>query len=187
MKKTLERMKIILALATLAAGSAAYAETKADPASATVNPSALVVKDKDSIVFLGDSITFWGNVQAGGFGQLVVSGLRANGITVTSFNAGIRGDNSSGMRGRSPDLLSRKPTFMTLSCGINDVLTGIPLADFKSNITAIVDRAQAAGVNVLLLTATMIGEAANNEKNQQLAPFNDFFAPVGERKALPAG
>ncbi len=171
-----------LAIATLVAGSGAYAQTEANPALATVKPSALVVKNNESILFLGDSITFWGNVQAGGFGQLAVSGLQANGVTVTSFNAGIRGDTSSGMLGRLPDLLSRKPTFMILSCGINDVLTGCPLDGYKSNITSIVNQAQAAGVKVMLLTATMIGEEANNEKNQQLAPFNDFVRQLAKDK-----
>ena len=140
------------------------------------------MKNNDSIVFLGDSITFWGHVQAGGFAQLAVSGLKANGVTVTSYNAGIRGDTSNGMLGRLPDLLNSKPTFLTLSCGINDVLTNSPLDGYKSNITAIVDKAQASGVKVVLLTATMIGEDANNENNRKLAPFNDFLRQLAKEK-----
>ena len=184
MEKIFSRIKFVqlLVIAVLVAGRTAFAETKADSAAATVNPARLVVKNNDSILFLGDSITFWGNVQAGGFGQLAVSGLKANGITVTSVNAGIRGDNSSGMLGRLPDLLSRKPTFMTLSCGINDVLTNAPLDGYKANITAIVTQAQAAGVKVVLLTATMIGEDANNENNRKLAPFNDFLRQLAREK-----
>jgi len=143
----------------------------------------LVVKDNDSIVFLGDSITFWGHVQASGFCQLVLSAFKANGLTVTSFNAGVRGQNSGGMlQNVAPQVLARNPTFMTLSCGINDVLGNCPLDRYKADMTSIVDQAQAAGIKVMLLTATMIGEDVNNEKNLKLAPFNDFVRQLAKDK-----
>ena len=44
------------------------------------------------------------------------------------------------------DVLDKKPQIMTLSCGVNDVghgKRGVELPDFKKNITAIVEQAQA--------------------------------------------
>ena len=57
------------------------------------------------------------------------------------------------------DILQHKPDWMTLSCGVNDVWhgkNGVKLEDYKKNMTAIVYKAQAAGVRVLILTSTMI-------------------------------
>ena len=64
------------------------------------------------------------------------------------------------------DVISKKPQWMTLSCGVNDVwhfklklgkrtFQGVGLEDYKKNIRAIVDKAQAAGIKVMILTSTM--------------------------------
>lgn len=69
------------------------------------------------------------------------------------------------------DVLSKKPDGMTLSCGVNDVWHGareVKLEDYKQNITAIVDRAQAAGVKVMIRTSTMIKEDQKNDLNIQM-------------------
>jgi lysophospholipase L1-like esterase len=86
------------------------------------------------------------------------------------------------------DVIDKKPTWMTLSCGVNDVWhgeRGVPLDEYKKNITAIVDQAQAAGVKVVLLTATMIQEDASNEPNAKLASYNDFLRELAKEKNLP--
>jgi lysophospholipase L1-like esterase len=74
---------------------------------------------------------------------------------------------------------------MTLSCGVNDVwhgARGVKLEPYKKNITAIVDKAQAAGVKVMLLTSTMIKEDQTNELNQKLAPYNAFLKDLAKEK-----
>lgn len=74
---------------------------------------------------------------------------------------------------------------MTLSCGVNDVWhgkKGVDLESYKKNITAIVDKAQAAGVKVILLTSTMIKEDQSNKLNQQLAPYNAFLKELAKEK-----
>ncbi len=38
-----------------------------------------------------------------------------------------------------------------------------------------IDQAQAAGIKVLLLTSTMIGEDPDKETNKQLIPYNNFL------------
>ena len=60
---------------------------------------------------------------------------------------------------------------MTLSCGVNDVWhgeKGIELEDYEKNITDIIDKAQAAGVKVVILTSTMIKEKQSTPQNQKL-------------------
>lgn len=148
-----------------------------------------LVKDGQKLAFLGDSITQmgWGNPK--GYVRLVVAGLATNHIKVTPVPAGIGGHKSNQMLERlQRDVLDKKPDWMTLSCGVNDVwhgAKGIPLDRYKTNITAIVDHAQAAGVKVMILTATVIGEEADNENNKKLSAYNDFLRELAKEKNCP--
>jgi lysophospholipase L1-like esterase len=150
----------------------------------------LPVKTGETIAFLGDSITA-GGVNTGGYCRLVVSGLEANGVKVNLIGAGISGHKSNQMLERlERDVLSKKPTWMTLSCGVNDVwhgAKGVPLDAYKKNITEIVEKAQAAGVKVMLLTATMINEDQGNENNQKLVAYNDFLRDLAKEKKCLLG
>ena len=150
-----------------------------------------LVKSGDKIAFLGDSITQGGAGHAGGYVQRVISGLQANEIKTEMIPAGISGHKSNQMLERlERDVISKKPTWMTLSCGVNDVwhgANGVPLDAYQKNVTEIVDKAQAAGIKVMLLTATMIGEDAGNDNNKKLAAYNEFLRKLAvEKKCLLA-
>ena len=174
-------------------------------AAASLPAADIAIKNGQKLAFLGDSITAagWGN--PGGYSKLVVAGLAANGIEVEGIGAGISGHKSNQMLDRlGRDVLSKKPDWMTLSCGVNDVWhgdKGVPLDDaqatageyelrpgepakgtYKTNITTIVDKAQAAGVKVMLLTATVIGEELDNDNNKKLAPYNNFLRALAKEK-----
>src|SRR4028118_817318 len=156
-----------------------------------------LVKTGESIAFLGDSITYFGafmkdtpyfsTENPGGYVRLVASGLASQGINVTVIPAGIGGNNSKHMLGRlEKDVLSKKPTWMTLSCGVNDVMhKAVELEDYKKNITGILDRCEQAGVKVLVLTATQIGLPVTNPGNVKLAGYNDFLRETAKARDLP--
>jgi lysophospholipase L1-like esterase len=148
-----------------------------------------IIKDGQKLAFMGDSITQFGAGQPGGYVRLVVSGLEANGIKVAPVFAGISGHKSNDMLARlDRDVLGKKPDFMTLSCGVNDVWhgeRGVPLDAYKKNIPEICDKAQAAGVKVVVLTATMIGEDQPNANNQKLVPYNEFLRALAKERKLP--
>ncbi|MCM8539318.1 MAG: SGNH/GDSL hydrolase family protein [Lentisphaeraceae bacterium] len=145
----------------------------------------IVIKNGEKIAFLGDSITQAGK-RKGGYCQLVLLALKDQGIEATPVFAGISGHKSNQMLARlDKDVLKHKPNWMTLSCGVNDVWhgkKGVDLESYKKNITAIVDKAQAAGVKVILLTSTMIKEDQSNKLNQQLAPYNAFLKELAKEK-----
>jgi len=166
----------------------------------------IAVKSGEKIAFLGDSITQggWGN--PAGYVKLVIAGLEANGIKAEPAPAGISGHKSDQMLARlDKDVLSKKPQWMTLSCGVNDVWhgpRGVPLDDamakagtyddkvatrgtYKKNITAIIDQATAAGVKPVMLTATVIHENLASKENGLLAPYNDFLRQLAKEKNLP--
>jgi len=147
--------------------------------------SQIAVAKGQKIAFLGDSITAAG-AKPGGYCRLVIDGLKKQGIETTGIFAGISGHKSNQMLGRlEKDVLSKKPDWMTLSCGVNDVwhgARGVNLAGYKKNITAIVDQAQAAGVKVMILTSTMIKEDQKNDLNGKLLPYNTFLKELAKSK-----
>lgn len=149
----------------------------------------ILVKPGESIAFLGDSITQSGAATPGGYVRLVASGLAAQGIDVTVIPAGISGNKSNQMLARlEKDVLSKKPAWMTLSCGVNDVWhgeRGVSLEDYKTNITAILDRCQQAGVKVVVLTATQIKLPVTSPDNVKLEAYNAFLRETAKARNLP--
>ncbi len=149
-------------------------------------PAEIAVKDGQKVAFLGDSITQAGWDHPAGYVRLIVAGLAANGVTITPVPAGISGHKSNQMLERlRRDVLDKKPDWMTLSCGVNDVwhgTNGVPLDPYRRNITAMVDQCEAAGVQVVILTATVIGEDLNNADNQKLSAYNEFLRSLAKAK-----
>lgn len=173
---------------------------------ATSVSAEIAVKSGEKIAFLGDSITHggWGNPV--GYVRLVMAGLEANGVKAVAVPAGIGGHKSDNMLARvDKDVIAKQPQWMTLSCGVNDVWHGkngvaldeaaLAAGDFgtggaargtyKKNIAAIVDKAGAAGIKVVLLTATVIHEKLDNAENAKLAPYNDSLRALAKEKKLP--
>lgn len=152
---------------------------------ATAAQAEIAVTSGQKIAFLGDSIT-QGGVGPQGYVTLVIRGLEANGVKATMIPAGISGHKSNDMLGRlQNDVLSKKPDWMTLSCGVNDVwhgANGVPLDKYKENITKIVEQCQSAGVKVMILTSTMIGEDQPNPNNQKLMAYNEFLRTLAKDK-----
>ncbi len=146
----------------------------------------IAIHSGQKLAFLGDSITQFGWEHASGYLHLVVNGLETCGIKVIPIPAGISGNTSRDMLGRlQRDVLAKKPDWLTISCGVNDVWHnpgGVPLEEYQKNMTEIVDRAQAAGIKVMILTATMIYEDQANSLNQRLIPYNAFLRELAARK-----
>jgi lysophospholipase L1-like esterase len=166
----------------------------------------ILVKSGEKIAFLGDSITQEGWGKPAGYVRLVMEGLKANGVDAEAVPAGISGHKSDQMLARlEKDVLSKKPQWMTLSCGVNDAWhgpRGVPLDEamaangsfddkvtqrgtYQKNITAIIDRTTAAGVRPVILTATVIKEELDGPLNQKVAPYNDFLRGLAKEKQIP--
>lgn len=149
-------------------------------------PASLVFKPNDKVAFLGDSITNYGWRHPTGYVRLVAKALELQGVPIEVVPAGISGHRSNDMLARlEADVLDHQPAWMVLSCGVNDVWKGeegVPLEDYRKNMTAIVDRALAAGIQVVVLTATMVGEDPDNEENRQLAGYNSFLRDLAAAK-----
>jgi len=142
------------------------------------------------VAFLGDSITAYGYGHPSGYVQLVAKALEKEGTPITIIPAGISGNTSKDMLARlDKDVIDKKPDWMTLSCGVNDVWHadkgGVPFDQYQKNITEIVDKAQAAGIKVVILTSTMIMEDQSTDFNQKLTQYNDFLKSLAKEKGIP--
>lgn len=160
-------------------------------APAILSAAGIAVSNGDKIAFLGDSITQLGNSHKYGYVHLVIIGLKAAGVEAVAVPAGISGHKSDNMLARvDRDVIAKKPQWMLLSCGVNDVWhgkRGVELDAYKKNITEICDKVEKAGIKIMILTATMIREDPKNDLNKKLAAYNDFLrALAAERKYLLA-
>lgn len=74
------------------------------------------------------------------------------------------------------DVLSAKPDWVVLSCGINDVWhgwRGVRLSAFKKYLTRITERIESEGISIMVLTTTVIGEEPANHLNRKLTAYNE--------------
>ena len=130
------------------------------------------------IVFMGDSITDGGTLIL-----LVRRTLADAGRPVpVGINAGVAGDTAKGMRARiERDVLVHRPTLVSLSVGINDVLRGVTLADYERDVTAIADQLKARGVPMLILTTTILGPR-NIAREEGLGAYNAFLRRLAKER-----
>ena len=151
----------------------------------------IAVKNGESISFLGDSITGLGSVKTPylGYIHLVQDGLKQAGVEIKILTAGKGGDKSHMMLARvDKDVLAYKPSWVTVSCGVNDVwhgANGVPLEDYKKNMTALVDKLQRSGCKVLLMTASVITEDTQAPNNIKLKEYNAFLRTLAAEKKIP--
>jgi acyl-CoA thioesterase-1 len=136
------------------------------------------------ILVVGDSLSAeYGLVRGSGWVALLDQRLAREQIGAEVVNASISGDTTSGRLARLPTLLrEHKPGLVILELGGNDALRGLPLAQMKSNLAAIVERSKKSGARVLLVGMKM----PPNFGADYMAAFEKTFDDVasGQRVAL---
>jgi lysophospholipase L1-like esterase len=148
------------------------------------------VRNGDSIAFVGDSNTAGGWEQPAGYVHLVQQALELQGITIIPIPAGVAGDTSERMFKRIDAVLAKKPTWMTLSCGFNDVspvcMWQVGYDDFTQYVTGILDKAKVAGVKVIVLTPTLFRDSTpDNATNRKMLPYIEFLRTTAKERGLP--
>ena len=106
-----------------------------------------------SILVVGDSLSAaYGIPRNRGWVALLEERLKREQLDYIVVNASISGDTSGGGRARLKPLLERyRPAVMILALGGNDGLRGLPPAQIRANLSAMIRDAQAHGARVLLL------------------------------------
>lgn len=106
-----------------------------------------------TILLLGDSLSAAHNIELdAGWPALLSKRLAGMHPPRRLVNVSISGETTSSARTRLPDLLKRyQPDMVILELGGNDGLRGLPIAEIRANLAAMVERCRANGARVLLL------------------------------------
>lgn len=131
-------------------------------------PSEFALRDGDTVVFLGDSVT-----AARTYGKIIenYSLLRFPNRKIRFFNAGIGGDTAAGgLKRLERDVFARGATVLTVTFGTNDIGWGA-LADdehkrkYLEGVRGIVAACRERGVRVYICSAPVT--AADPEKSEE--------------------
>jgi acyl-CoA thioesterase I len=110
-----------------------------------------------SILVLGDSLSAaYGIAQARGWVALLEERLKRERLDYSVVNASISGETTAGGLARIDFTLQKhKPRIVVLELGANDGLRGLPVAQMRKNLAALIERSQQAGARVLLVGMKM--------------------------------
>ena len=154
---------------------------------ASVNQQAL--QEKDTIVFLGDSITAAG-VRPDGYvtltSQAIAKAYPDLGVQV--IGAGVSGHKVPNCQQRlDRDVLKKNPTIVLIYIGINDVWhwnrdRGTKKEDFEAGLKDMISKINAVGARVILCTPTVIGEKTDgtNKFDTMLDEYADISRGVAK-------
>lgn len=152
---------IVIALSGLACGprsgnpgehdarSNGAADRAAEPSPGFAAPAR--VGSRPRIVVLGDSLTAGlGVAQSQAYPAVLQRKLDEAGLKYEVVNAGVSGDTSAGGLSRLDWALEGDVRVLIVALGGNDGLRGLPPDQLKKNLSAIIERAQARDVAVIL-------------------------------------
>lgn len=110
-----------------------------------------------TILVYGDSLSAaYGIAQDSGWVKLLEARLRSEKRNYNVANASISGETTSGGLSRIKQALERhRPAITVIELGSNDGLRGLPVAEMRKNLDAMIGQARAAGSRVVLVGAKM--------------------------------
>jgi acyl-CoA thioesterase-1 len=132
-----------------------------------------------SILVLGDSLSAaYGIARSRGWVALLEERLKRERLDYSVVNASISGDTSAGGRARLDAALEHnRPTVVIVELGGNDGLRGLPVAQMKANLGAIIERSKKSGARVLLIGMKL----PPNYGPEYTGEFESAYAELGER------
>lgn len=101
-------------------------------------------------------------------------------------NAGENGNTSADLRERvDSDIVACEPDMVALLVGANDVRNGVPLEEYRDNLTAIVDRVKdQTSARIALMSLPPLGEDLNAGINRKLRDYNAAIKKTATRTAV---
>jgi acyl-CoA thioesterase-1 len=121
---------------------------------------------RDRVVCLGDSIT-----DGYTYPQILIQALRESGKPVPTFIcSGVGGNTAPEMAARlDKSVLVFKPRWVTFSAGANDALRDVTPAHYEEALREIVEKTQARGVRLMLLTPCVLLKRDGQTPDEQEA------------------
>lgn len=113
--------------------------------------------------------------------MLVRQRIEAEGLDFEVVNAGVSGDTSAGGLSRLDWAFEGDVSVLVLALGANDGLRGLPVEELRRNLTAIIERARARNIRVVL--AGM--EAPPNFGPAYTVSFHEVYPDLAKKYQLP--
>jgi len=134
------------------------------------------------IVVLGDSLTAGlGLPIEDAYPSLLQQWINADGLHYEVVNAGVSGDTSAGGLSRLDWALDGDVKFLIVALGGNDALRALPVDELRQNLAAIIERAQAKHIQVVL--AGM--EAPRNFGRDYDVRFHQVYPELANKYNVP--
>ena len=129
-----------------------------------------------TLLIFGDSLsTHYGIAEKRGWVSLLDERLKRDRLDYRIVNASISGETTSGGRGRLAKVLAdHKPAVVILELGGNDGLRGLPVAEMKKNLGAMIEQSQKSGARVLLVGTRMPPNYGQEYAQSYEAVFGDL-------------
>jgi len=145
--------------------------------------SALAANYTDSILVFGDSLSAGHGIAVNqSWPALLHERLRRDNFPQSVINASISGETTAGGRSRLPAALAQhRPSIVILALGANDGLRGLPLAQTRANLVAMLRAAKAAKTRTLLVGMQL----PPNYGPDYTREFNTMFASVSKQEKTP--
>jgi len=148
----------------------------------TVKDSVSVAKKK-AIVFFGNSLTAgYGLSPSQAFPAIIQKKIDSLGLPYQVINAGVSGETSSGGNTRIDWILKQPVDIFVLELGANDGLRGIPLAETKKSLQAIIDKVKVKNPAAKLVFAGM--QIPPNMGQTYTTEFKNIYTELAEKNGM---
>lgn len=138
---------------------------------------------KKMIVFFGNSLTAgYGVDPTEAFPALIQHKIDSLQLNYTVINAGVSGETTAGGNGRVDWILKQPVAIFVLELGGNDGLRGIPLAETRKNLQAIMDKVKAKYPDAKILLAGM--QIPPNMGTQYATEFKNIYPALAEKNKV---
>jgi acyl-CoA thioesterase-1 len=181
------RITVFVSFIFLIVASAGCGNSSATPTGASDANRPLIYpeqqQNKRKIVAFGDSLTAgFGLAEPESYPYLLQERLNAEGYDYEVINAGVSGDTTLGGLERIDWTLEQENLeILILELGANDLLRGAPVDRMRANLDAIINKAKAKNVKILL--CGMLAPNAMGSEYQR--DFQNAFPDLAERHKVP--
>ncbi len=134
------------------------------------------------VLAFGDSLTAgYGLPEGDGFVPQLQKALQKMGREASVINGGVSGDTTAGGLSRLDWMLSDKPDVVILELGANDMLRGLPPAEARANLDAIIGAIRQSGAKLLLVGMMAAGNMGDDYRQQ----FDTIYPDLAEQHDVP--
>lgn len=160
-------------------------EASKEEKQAEVNEAAEAEKEGEAstgsktILFFGDSLTAaMGLDPAEGYPAEIQEKIDSLGLDYEVVNAGLSGETTAAGRNRIEWVLNQDVDIFVLALGANDGLRGVPVAETRKNLQAIIDIVREKNPGVEIVLAGM--QIPPNMGPEYTAEFRELFPEIAE-------